>query len=91
MGDRAYNGAATMGSALNMIKAYKNNPLTEEDKKLNRFLSGIRAHVEHPYAAIRRVFHFTRMFVTTTKRVKAMFMCTCFNLMRVASLTRSGG
>ncbi len=72
-----------------MVKAYRNNPLTDEDKKLNKFLSGIRAHVEHPYAALRRVFHFTRMFVTTIRRVKAMFMCACFNLMRGAYLTRS--
>ncbi len=72
-----------------MIRAYRNSPLTEEDKELNRFLSGIRAHVEHPYAAIRRVFHFTRMFVTTISRVrvKAMLMCTCFNLMRAVHLT----
>ncbi len=90
IGDKAYSGAATRGYALSMIRAYRNNPLTEEDRELNRFLSGIRAGVEHPYAAMRRVFHFTRMFVTTISRVrvKAMLMCACFNLMRAAHLTR---
>ncbi len=84
IGDKGYSGAATRGYALSMIKAYRNNPLTEEDRELNR--SGIRAGVEHPYAAMRRVFHFTRMFVTTISRVKAMMMC--FNLKRAAHLTR---
>ncbi len=88
IGDKGYSGAATRGYALSMIKAYKNNPLTEEDRELNRFLSGIRAHVEHPYAAMRRAFHFTRVFVTTISRVKAMLMCACFNLMRAVHLTR---
>ena len=30
-----------------------------------------RAHVEHPYAVMRRVFHFTRTYVTTIRRVGA--------------------
>ena len=51
-------------------------------------MSSIRAHVEHPYAVIRRVFHFTRIYVTTISRVsiKALFMCVSYNLMRVLFL-----
>ncbi len=50
----------------------------------------VRAHVGHPYAVMRRVFHFTRMYITTISRVsvKAMFICVSYNLMRVAFLLR---
>ncbi|MDG7037476.1 MAG: transposase, partial [Nitrososphaerota archaeon] len=71
-------------------RASRGNPLSDDDRKVNRILSSIRAHVEHPYAVMRRVFHFTRMYVTTISRVsvKAMFMCMGFNLMRFAFLLR---
>jgi IS5 family transposase len=63
---------------------------------LNGRISSIRVHVEveHPYAFMRRAFevdvHFTRVLVTTVPRVrvKAMFMCAAFNLMRALFLLR---
>ncbi|MCL4343393.1 MAG: hypothetical protein JRN26_07635 [Nitrososphaerota archaeon] len=72
-----------------MIRASRNNPLTEEDKEVSRILSGIRAHVEDPYAMMKMIFNFTVMHATTIPRenVKAMFMYACFNLMRAAFLT----
>ncbi|MDG7037480.1 MAG: transposase [Nitrososphaerota archaeon] len=75
-----------------MIRAQRGHQLSDDDREVNRTLSSIRAHVEHPYAVMRRVFHFTRMYVTTIKRVsvKAMFMCMSFNLMGVAFLLRLG-
>ena len=47
--------------------------------------------MEHPYAFMRRAFHFVRVFVTTVPRVrvKAMFMCAAFNLMRALFLLRT--
>jgi hypothetical protein len=60
-------------------------------------MSSIRAHVEveHPYAFMRRAFevgvHFVRAFVATVPRVrvKAMFMCAAFNLMRALFLLQA--
>ena len=98
IGDRGwgYSGAATRGIALNAIKATRGHPLTREERALNGRISSIRAHVEveHPYAFMRRAFevdvHFVRAFVTTVPRVrvKAMFMCAAFNLMRALFLLR---
>ena len=88
--DKAYSFVSAKGIPFTMIRASRGNPLSEEDRAVNRILSSIRAHVEHPYAVMRRVFHFTRMYVTTIRRVKvkAVFMCVSFNLMRVAFLLR---
>jgi hypothetical protein len=69
-----------------MIRASRGYPLSDDDRAVNRVLS--RAHVEHPYAVIRRTFHFTKMYVTTRVGVRAMFMCMSFNLMSVAFLLR---
>ena len=73
-----------------MIRAGRGHPLSDEEKKVNRIMSSIRAHVEHPYAAIRRSFHFIRIYVTTIKRVsvKALFMCINYNLMRALFLLK---
>ena len=88
--DKAYSFVSAKGIPFTMIRASKGNPLSDDDRRVNRILSSIRAHVEHPYAVMRRVFHFTRMYVTTIKRVsvRAMFMCMSFNLMRIAFLLR---
>jgi IS5 family transposase len=84
--DRAYTGGR--GSCVNMIRATRGHPLTEEEKKLNRFLSKVRAPVEHPHAVIKRVFHGGRVLVTTLGRVKVRmtFVCTCYNLFRALTL-----
>ena len=90
--DKAYSFVSAKGIPFTMIGASRGNPLSDDDRAVNRILSSIRAHVEHPYAVMRRVFHFTRMYITTIKRisVRAMFMCMSFNLMRIAYLLRPG-
>ncbi|MCL4339541.1 MAG: transposase [Thaumarchaeota archaeon] len=88
--DKAYSFVSAKGIPFTMIRASRGNPLSDDDRRVNRILSSIRAHVEHPYAVMRRVFHSTRTSVTTICRVsvKAMFMCMSFSLMRVALLLR---
>jgi transposase, IS5 family len=85
--DRAYTGGK--GLCVNMIRATKGSPLTKEDKELNKFLSTVRAPVEHPYAVMKRVFHAGRVRVTTLVRVnvRMTFVCTCYNLFRALTLT----
>jgi len=85
--DRGYTGGR--GLCVNMIRATRGHPLTQEDKELNRFLSTVRAPVEHPFAVIKRVFHSGRVLVTTVVRVKTkmIFVCTCYNLFRALTLS----
>lgn len=88
--DKGFDGSPARGYAINMIRAYVNRPLTEEDREFNRFMSKLRAPVEHPYAFMRRAFNFTRICVTTVARVRmrALFLCASYNLLRAAFLTR---
>ena len=85
--DRGYTGGR--GLCVNMIRATRGHPLTEEDRELNRFLSKVRAPVEHPFSVIKRVFHAGRVLVTTVGRVKVrmVFVCTCYNLFRALTLS----
>ena len=64
-----------------MIRASSGHQPSDDDRAVNRILFNIRAHVEHPYAVMRRVFHFTRTYVTIGGGVRAMFMYMSFNLM----------
>jgi IS5 family transposase len=76
---------------VNMIRATRGHPQKEADRKLNRFLSSVRAPVEHPFSIMKRVFHAGRVFVTTVVRVKVrmLFVCTCYNLFRALTLSES--
>ena len=51
-------------------KGYRNCPLSEEQKAVNRTKSRVRAKVEHPFL-IERVFGFTK---TRYRRVQASFV-----------------
>ena len=86
--DRGYTGGR--GFCVNMIRATRGHPLMKEDKELNKFLSKVRAPVEHPFSVIKRVFHAGRILVTTADRVKVRmtFICTCYNLFRALTLTQ---
>lgn len=86
--DRAYTDGK--GLCINMVRATRGNPLTKEDKELNKFLSKVRAPVEHPFAVIKRIFHGGRVLVTTAKRVnvRMTFVCTCYNLFRALTLAQ---
>lgn len=78
------------GLCISMIKAQRGRPLTDEDKKLNKFLAKVRAPVEHPFAVIKRIFHGGRVLVTTVNRVRVRmtFVCTCYNLFRALTLKK---
>lgn len=86
--DRGYAGGR--GLCLNMIKATRGSQLTGQDKELNRFISKVRAPVEHPFAVIKRIFHAGHVFVTTVARVKVkmLFVCACYNLWRALALSK---
>lgn len=89
LGDRGYT-AGGRGLCISMIKAQRGRPLTDEDKKLNKFLAKVRAPVEHPFAVIKRIFHGGRVLVTTVNRVRVRmtFVCTCYNLFRALTLKK---
>jgi IS5 family transposase len=88
--DRGYTNGGGRGLCVTMIRAQPGKPLPEKDKEMNRFLSKVRAPVEHPYAVMKRIFHAGRVFVTTRERVevKMTFVCTCYNLFRALTLSR---
>ena len=87
--DRGYPQGQGRGLCIAMIKATRGHPLTEADKKVNRFLAKVRAPIEHSYATIKRVFHAGLVFVTTRERVevKMTFVCTCYNLSRARTIS----
>ncbi len=87
--DRGYTNGGGRGLCITMIRAQAGKPLTEKQKELNRFLSKVRAPVEHPYAVIKRIFRGGRVLVTTIVRVKVKmtFVCTCYNLFRALTLS----
>jgi IS5 family transposase len=74
---------------VDMIRAARGRPLTPQDKELNRFLSSVRAPVEHPFSVMKRVFRAGRVRVTTVVGVKVrmLFVCTCYNLFRALTLS----
>jgi IS5 family transposase len=87
--DRGYPQGEGRGLCVSMIKATRGHPLTEEQKKLNKFLAKVRAPIEHSYATIKRVFHAGLVLVTTRERVevKMTFVCTCYNLFRARTIS----
>ncbi len=91
--DRGYAGSGGKGLCVDMIKANRGSPLTSEDRELNKFLSKVRAPVEHPYAVMKRIFHAGRVRVTTIVRVnvRMTFVCTCYNLFRALELVSMKG
>ena len=91
--DRGYAGSGGKGLCVDMIKANRGSTLTSEDRELNRFLSKVRAPVEHPYAVMKRIFHAGRVRVTTIVRVnvRMTFVCTCYNLFRALGLVSMKG
>ena len=42
-------------------RAYKNRPLTEADKATNQRKSSVRAKVEHPFLALKRLWGFAKV------------------------------
>lgn len=83
--DKGYAGKKLKAKKVDdntMKKAYKNKPLTEEDKKWNKNISKVRAKGERPFSVINKVFNGGRVLVKTLPRVKVieLFKCFAFNL-----------
>ena len=67
-GDSAYSGQgevlveyAPQAQDFTHARAYRNAPLTEEDKRKNRTKSKVRARVEHVFRVLKCQFGFTRV------------------------------
>ena len=67
-GDSAYRGQpeTLKGKALRAKdftnkRAYRNTPLTERDKQVNRTKSQTRAKLEHPFLTLKRIWGFAEV------------------------------
>jgi IS5 family transposase len=67
-GDSAYTGQkaairehAPQAADFTHRKAHRSRPLTEEDRRVNRSKSRVRAKVEHPFLIIKRIFGFAKV------------------------------
>src|SRR5450756_330584 len=66
-GDSAYNGQKDALKAIapkardfTNKRAYRNTPLSEQDKETNRRKSSVRAKVEHPFLGLKRLWGFAK-------------------------------
>jgi IS5 family transposase len=68
-GDSAYRGKdqrdrlkvlAPKAKDFTNRRAYRNRPLSEEDKETNRRKSAVRSKVEHPFLTLKRLWGFTK-------------------------------
>jgi IS5 family transposase len=68
-GDSAYRGKdqrdrlkglAPKAKDFTNRRAYRNRPLTDEDKETNRRKSAVRSKVEHPFLTLKRLWGFTK-------------------------------
>ena len=66
-GDSAYNGQKDALKAIapkardfTNKRAYRNRPLSEQDKETNRRKSSVRAKVEHPFLGLKRLWGFAK-------------------------------
>ena len=61
-----------------MDRTVRNHKLSIESARRNRRIYRRRSLVEHPYAVIRRVYHFSHVMVTLERRVRVKLMFACF-------------
>lgn len=75
-----------------MHKATVNNPLTAEQKLINKVISKNRYRVEQSFGTLKRVLKFTRASYTTKRKVQAQFMlkAICSNLLKAVNKIFSG-
>ena len=68
----------------------RGHPLPLKSIRRNVRISRIRSAVEHPFAFMKRMFHFFHVMVTTVQRVrvKTYFTAMCYNLLRARFLDR---
>ena len=83
-GDAAYTGQGEVlrqhaPHAKDFInkKAYRNRPLSEQDKTVNRRKSQVRAKVEHAFHVIKCIFGFTKVRYRGLVKNAHRFIVTC--------------
>lgn len=88
--DKGYFGSECKGINGTMDRAVRGHPLPVKSVRRNLRIARIRSMVEHPYAFLKRMFHFDHVMVTTSKRVrvKTYFTAMCYNLARARFLDR---
>jgi IS5 family transposase len=86
--DRGYFGVAPRGFDATMRRGVRGHPLGEVDRLRNRRIGLKRRPVERVFAVVKRVFHGGRVLVASLPRVrvKLVFTCLCFDLLRLCSL-----
>ncbi|MDF1613336.1 transposase [Melioribacteraceae bacterium 09-Me] len=70
-------------------KGYRNKPLTQVQKKVNRLLSSIRNRVEKTFAFMKNVLGYERCsyYDLERNRFEFTFAVLVFNIRRMISLT----
>jgi len=86
--DKGYQGVEPRGWDATMKRASRGHPLSIWDRLRNRRISRKRCPGERPFAVIKRVFGSGHVLVTSLPRVrvKLVFACLCFNLLRLRGL-----
>ena len=82
--DKGYFGSDCKGINGTMDRSVRGHKLPVKSIRRNIRISRIRSLVEHPYAVMKGIFHFTHVMVTTVQRVRVKTYLTaiCYNLMR---------
>ena len=76
--DRRYFGHDPKGIDGTMDRSVRNHKLPIESVRMNLRISRKRSLVEYPYSIIKRIFRFSHVMVTLTRRVRVKFMFACF-------------
>jgi IS5 family transposase len=86
--DKGYQGVEPRGFNATMRRGARGHPLCIWDRLRNRRISRKRCPGERPFAVIKRVFDSGHVLVTSVPRVrvKLVFACLCFNLLRLRGL-----
>jgi len=88
--DKAFFGVEPRGYDATMRRGVRGHPIGIRDRLRNGRISRRRAPVERAFAVLKRVFDAGRVLVTTLARVrvKMVFACICFNLLRMSTRAR---
>jgi IS5 family transposase len=86
--DKGYFGVKPRGFDATMRRGIRGHPLSVWDRLRNSRIGSKRRPVERVFAVLKRVFWSGHVLVTTLPRVrvKMVFSCLCFNLLRLGSL-----
>jgi IS5 family transposase len=86
--DKGYFGVEPRGWDATMRRGVRGHPLGVWDRLRNSRIGSKRRPVERVFAVLKRVFWSGHVLVTTLPRVrvKMVFSCFCFNLLRLGSL-----